>query len=67
MTMDALNSVCYATLGLDAPWSIESYESVGGYEAWRKILAEKIPPADVVDEVKKSGFEAAAAPDFRRD
>ena len=33
MTIDALDSVCYATLGLDEPWCIESYERVGGYPA----------------------------------
>ena len=64
MTMDALNSVCYATLGLEAPWSIESYERVGGYEAWRKILAEKIPPAAVVEEVKKSGLRGRGGAGF---
>ena len=54
--MDALNTVCYATLGLDEPWSLATYERVGGYEAWRKILAEKIPPEAVVEESKKSGL-----------
>ena len=64
MTMDTLNSVCFATLGLDEPWSIETYERVGGYEAWRKILAEKIPPAAVVDEVKKSGLRGRGGAGF---
>ena len=62
MTIDALNSVCYATLGLDEPWRIESYERVGGYEAWRKILAEKIPPEAVVEEVRSRGCAGAAGP-----
>jgi len=31
------NEVCYRTLGLDQPWSIETYMSVGGYEAWKRI------------------------------
>ena len=64
MTMDSLNSVCFATLGLDEPWSIETYERVGGYAAWRKILAEKIPPAAVVDEVKKSGLRGRGGAGF---
>ena len=62
--MDALNSVCYATLGLDEPWSMESYERVGGYEAWRKILSEKIPPEAVVEEVKKSGLRGRGGAGF---
>ena len=62
--MDSLNSVCFATLGLDEPWSIETYERVGGYQAWRKILAEKIPPAAVVDEVKRSGLRGRGGAGF---
>ena len=51
-----LNSVCYATLSHDEPWSLETYRKVGGYEAWQRILAEKVPPDAVVEEVKKSGL-----------
>ena len=64
MNMDALNTVCFATLGLEEPWSIGSYERVGGYEAWRKILAEKMPPAAVVEEVKKSGLRGRGGAGF---
>ena len=64
MTIDALNSVCYATLGLDEPWSIESYERVGGYQAWRKILTGKIPPEAVVEEVRKSGLRGRGGAGF---
>ena len=50
------NEVCYRTLGLDRPWSIETYMSVGGYEAWKKILGGQLTPDQVIDEVKKSGL-----------
>ena len=33
--------VCYRTLSHEKPWSLEAYEAVGGYSAWRKILKEK--------------------------
>ena len=36
------NEVCYRTLGLNRPWSIETYMSVGGYEAWKRILAGEL-------------------------
>ena len=52
---DALNSVCYATLGFDEPWRVESYERVGGYEAWWKILAGKIPPESVPSIIRNGG------------
>ena len=39
-----LNTVCYATLQFDEPWTLESYLKVGGYEALKKIvLSSKVP------------------------
>ena len=35
--------VCFATLGQDEPWTMANYKKLGGYEAWEKILKEKIP------------------------
>ncbi len=41
--------------GIDGTnWHLADYVARGGYEALRKILSEKIPPAGVIDEVKKS-------------
>jgi NADH-quinone oxidoreductase subunit F len=40
--------------GLDGTnWRLKDYESRGGYQALRRILTEKIPPAVVIDELKK--------------
>ena len=52
--MTTLNQVCYRTLHLAEPWSLKSYESVGGYQVWRKILAEKRSPEDIIAELKQS-------------
>ena len=49
-----LNLNCYETLGHDEPWSLQTYQKIGGYEAWQRILKEKITPADVVEEIKSS-------------
>ena len=49
-----VNEVCFRTLHLDQPWSLATYESVGGYSAWRKILKERTPPADIVTAIKDS-------------
>ena len=51
------NEVCFRTLHLDEPWTLESYLSVGGYESLKKILTEKIPAEDIIEEVKTSAFE----------
>ncbi len=48
------NQVCFRTLHLDKPWTLESYLSVGGYEVWKKILAEKTPPEKIIEELKTS-------------
>ncbi|MCK5002393.1 MAG: NADH-quinone oxidoreductase subunit NuoF [Gammaproteobacteria bacterium] len=57
--------VCYATLQFeDQPWSYENYLKVGGYEAWRKILNEKISPEDVIEEVKASGLRGRGGAGF---
>ncbi len=58
------NEVCFATLGHDAPWSMDTYRSVGGYEAWERILAERISPEAVVEEVKKSGLRGRGGAGF---
>ena len=59
-----INEVCYATLKFDEPWRYENYLQVGGYEAWKKILTEKIPPEDVIEQVKKSGLRGRGGAGF---
>ena len=39
---------------MEPPWSLESYRKVGGYEAWSRVLRERVPPAHVLEEVKAS-------------
>ena len=59
------NEVCYATMQFeDQPWSYENYLKTGGYEAWRKILEEKIPPEDVIEEIKASGLRGRGGAGF---
>src|SRR3546814_15209965 len=38
----------YTTLHFDKPWSYENYPKTGGYQALRKILADKHPLADEI-------------------
>ncbi|TNF92196.1 MAG: NADH oxidoreductase (quinone) subunit F [Gammaproteobacteria bacterium] len=46
--------VCFASHQFDDPWTLENYKKLGGYEAWEKILREKTPPEEIIEEVKKS-------------
>jgi NADH-quinone oxidoreductase subunit F len=48
------NEVCFRTLHLDQPWTLASYRSVGGYRVWERIVKEKIPPEEIIAELKAS-------------
>ncbi|MBI5612765.1 MAG: NADH-quinone oxidoreductase subunit NuoF [Gammaproteobacteria bacterium] len=48
------NEVCFSTRHLDKPWTLATYQSAGGYQAWKNILADKIPAETVIAELKKS-------------
>ena len=56
--------VCYRTLGLEEPWSLKAYESVGGYQVWRRILKEKTPPEQIIEELKKSALRGRGGAGF---
>jgi len=59
------NEVCFATLQFkDQPWSYENYLKTGGYQAWRKILTERISPEEVIEEIKASGLRGRGGAGF---
>ena len=45
-------------------WRLDDYVKRGGYDALKKILAEKIPPDQVVAEVKKSALRGRGGAGF---
>ncbi len=45
------NQVCFITTQFgDQAHTLESYLKVGGYQAWKKILAEKTPAEEIIEE-----------------
>jgi NADH-quinone oxidoreductase subunit F len=58
------NLVCFNTFGEDEPWTLETYEKLDGYKAWRKILAGKLTQDEVIDEVKASGLRGRGGAGF---
>jgi NADH-quinone oxidoreductase subunit F len=58
------NQVCFTTLEFDQPWTLENYLKVGGYQAWKKILAEKTAQEDIIEEVKKSALRGRGGAGF---
>lgn len=58
------NEICFRTLHLDKSWTLKTYESVGGYEQWKKILREKTPPAQIIDALKLSALRGRGGAGF---
>jgi NADH-quinone oxidoreductase subunit F len=59
-----VNEVCYETLQYKKPWSLENYLKCGGYQAWRKILQERISPEEVIQEVKTANLRGRGGAGF---
>ncbi len=45
-------------------WRLKDYEARGGYAALKKILAEKMPPEQIVNELKKSALRGRGGAGF---
>src|SRR3569832_1867293 len=58
------NEVCFQTLQFDKPYTLENYLKVGGYQAWRKVLAEKTPPEEIISELKISALRGRGGAGF---
>jgi NADH-quinone oxidoreductase subunit F len=61
---DKLNQVCFEPLALEQPWTLATYQRIGGYDAWRKILAEKTPKEQLIEQVKASGLRGRGGAGF---
>src|SRR5664279_4566254 len=61
---DKQNLVCFEPLKLAEPWKLGTYQSIGGYEAWKKILAEKTPREQIIETLKSSGLRGRGGAAF---
>ena len=59
-----VNEVCFRTLDQDKPWTLEVYQQNGGYEVLKKILAEKIPAEEIIEELKLSALRGRGGAGF---
>ena len=59
-----MNQVCFEPVGREGSWTLPVYESLGGYAAWRRILAERPSPESIVEEVKASGLRGRGGAGF---
>jgi len=49
-----VNEVCFRTLDVDKPWTLDAYLANDGYVAWKKILKEKTPADEIINQLKIS-------------
>jgi NADH-quinone oxidoreductase subunit F len=61
---DKLNLVCFEPLKAERSWTLATYQQFGGYQAWRKILAEKPPREQIIETVKASGLRGRGGAAF---
>lgn len=59
-----LDLCCYRTRSLKNPRSLKTYESIGGYSVWRKILKEKTPVEEIIEALKQSGLRGRGGAGF---
>lgn len=59
-----LNQVCFRTLGKENPASMSTYESVGGYSVWRRILKEKPSADELIEAMKASNLRGRGGAGF---
>ncbi len=64
MTGYEQNLVCFEPLKLEQPWALATYRSIGGYQAWERILREKPPREEIIEEVKASGLRGRGGAGF---
>ncbi len=58
------NEVCFQHIHLDKSWTLPVYEGVGGYSIWRKILAEKMSPDEIIAQLKASALRGRGGAGF---
>lgn len=58
------NEICFRTLHLDQPWTLATYQSIGGYKQLKKILLDKIPPEKVIESLKLAALRGRGGAGF---
>ncbi len=61
---ERLNQVVFEPLRYEQSWTLETYQRIGGYDVWRRILAEKTPREQIIEQVKASGLRGRGGAGF---
>jgi NADH-quinone oxidoreductase subunit F len=58
------DKVIFHSIHLPESWKLQSYLAVGGYDALKKILAEKTPAEEIINQVKISALRGRGGAGF---
>jgi len=58
------NEVCFRNIHQDQSWTLPVYQQVGGYAILQKILSEKTPPKEIIEQIKASGLRGRGGAGF---
>ena len=59
------NQVCFTTRQFgDQAHTLESYLKIGGYQAWRSVLENKVARTDIIEELKTSSLRGRGGAGF---
>lgn len=56
--------LCLPDPKLADPWTLDAYETTGGYAAWRKILQDRTSADEIIEEIKTSGLRGRGGAGF---
>ena len=56
--------ICLPNPNVEEPWTLDSYRKAEGYEAWQRIIDEKIERDAIIEEVKASSLRGRGGAGF---
>jgi len=61
---DKMNLTLFEVLKYERPWELETYRKIGGYEVWERIVRDKPPREEIIEQVKASGLRGRGGAGF---
>ncbi|MDM8564386.1 NADH-quinone oxidoreductase subunit NuoF [Candidatus Halobeggiatoa sp. HSG11] len=58
------NELCFKNIHQENSWTLPVYENTGGYKVLRKILTEKTPPQEIIEQLKTSNLRGRGGAGF---
>jgi NADH-quinone oxidoreductase subunit F len=59
-----LDLICFRTKHLSDPASLKTYESLGGYQQWRRVLRHELTREQIINEIKTSALRGRGGAGF---